>query len=589
MTVLAPPLVERDDAAALAAVLLLADPSGLRGAIVTGASYEARRAWVDALALAWAGQGPVVRIPVAVTDDRLLGGLDLAATLAAGRPVAERGLLAAADGGLCVLQMAERAAPHVSGALAAALDDGLVRVQRDGLDLRQSARFVLIAVDEHEDDEPPVAPALAARVAFLVHVPDAWGHGAPSLPAGDALRELRDAVAAVRLDDEQERALVEAADGFGVVDVRAVLFARRAACASAALESRTHVTMDDLARAVRLVLVPRATRMPAPPPDASAPDAPPPPPPPDADSAETPPPDEPTASEEPLADRIVEAALTNLPPDLLAQLTAGRERRTAAAAGRSGALAKAKARGRQVGVDRGLPRGGRRLDLLATLRTAAPWQRLRRDDSPGASGRIRVRGDDLRIRRLRQRIGTTVIFLVDASGSQALQRLGEAKGAVELLLAESYVRRDRVALIAFRGRAAELLLAPTRSLARARRALAGLPGGGGTPLASALDAGRALALRVRREGGKPLLVLLTDGRANVARDGTGGRPQAEADARQSATLLGADGMPALVVDASPRPNPALADLARLMGARYAPLPVVRADVLQAAVRAVAAE
>ena len=114
---------------------------------------------------------------------------------------------------------------------------------------------------------------------------------------------------------------------------------------------------------------------------------------------------------------------------------------------------------------------------------------------------------------------TTTIFVVDASGSAALHRLAEAKGAVELLLADCYIRRDQVALIAFRGSAAELLLPPTRSLARAKRSLAGLPGGGGTPLAAGLDAAFALSDSIRRKGQTPTVIVLTDGRANIARDG----------------------------------------------------------------------
>ena len=146
--------------------------------------------------------------------------------------------------------------------------------------------------------------------------------------------------------------------------------------------------------------------------------------------------------------------------------------------------------------------------------------------------RILIRKDDFRISRFKQRTETTTIFVVDASGSAALHRLAEAKGAVELLLADCYIRRDQVALIAFRGSVAEMLLPPTRSLARAKRSLAGLPGGGGTPLAAGLDAAFALADSVRRKGQTPTVIVLTDGRANIARDGGQGRPRAEEDAMQ---------------------------------------------------------
>ncbi len=140
-----------------------------------------------------------------------------------------------------------------------------------------------------------------------------------------------------------------------------------------------------------------------------------------------------------------------------------------------------------------------------------------------------MRREDFRVSRFKQRSETTTVFVVDASGSSALHRLAEAKGAVELLLADCYVRRDSVALIAFRGRRAELLLPPTRSLVRAKRSLAGLPGGGGTPLAAGIDAALALADAMRRRGATPVVVPLTDGRANIARDGAG-RARAGADA-----------------------------------------------------------
>ena len=199
--------------------------------------------------------------------------------------------------------------------------------------------------------------------------------------------------------------------------------------------------------------------------------------------------------------------------------------------------------------------------------------------------RVRVRREDFRIQRLKQRTETTSIFAVDASGSAALHRLAEVKGAVELLLADCYVRRDRVALLSFRGRSAELILPPTRSLARAKRCLAGQPGGGGTPLAAAIDAAAALADAVRRKGQTPIVVLLTDGRANVARDGRPGREQAEVDALASARLLRAAGFTALVVDTSSHPHPSAQRLAAEMGARYLPLPYADAHRLSQAVQA----
>jgi magnesium chelatase subunit D len=241
-------------------------------------------------------------------------------------------------------------------------------------------------------------------------------------------------------------------------------------------------------------------------------------------------------------------------------------------------------------VRRGEPGPGVRLSLVETLRAAAPWQRIRRRETATGSKRqkrVEVRRDDFRVTRFKQRAETTTIFVVDASGSSALHRLAEAKGAVELLLASCYVRRDRVALVAFRGEGAELLLPPTRSLVRAKRSLASLPGGGGTPLAAGIDMAMLLADGVQRRGGTPTVVLLTDGRANVARDGSGGRARAGEDALVSARLLRVAEIKALLVDTSPHPQARARELAVAMGALYLPLPYADASLLSSAVQAAA--
>jgi magnesium chelatase subunit D len=239
-------------------------------------------------------------------------------------------------------------------------------------------------------------------------------------------------------------------------------------------------------------------------------------------------------------------------------------------------------------------RAGARLNVIETLRAAAPWQPLRRRETLAAHGadrsrahapRVQVRSEDFRVTRFKQHTCTTTIFVVDASGSAALHRLAEAKGAVELLLADCYVRRDNVALIGFRGRGAELLLPPTRSLVRARRSLAGLPGGGGTPLAAGIGAALALADAVRRKGDRPVVVLLTDGRANVTRSGEGGRAQAEEEALGAARLLRGAGIAALLIDTSPRAHPLAQRLAGEMRARYLPLPYADAATVSRAVQA----
>jgi magnesium chelatase subunit D len=274
-----------------------------------------------------------------------------------------------------------------------------------------------------------------------------------------------------------------------------------------------------------------------------------------------------------MRDMLVAAAAAALPAGLLAGLSAAAGRASVASQGRAGAPRQAARRGRRIGTRPGDPRSGGRLDIVETLRAAAPWQRLRRrgeDASPAR--RVEIRREDFRLVRFRQETATTTLFVVDASGSTALNRLAEAKGAVELLLADCYARRDQVSLLAFRGSRAELLLPPTSSLVRAKRSLSALPGGGGTPLAAGLDAALAAAEAEKRRGRTPTLVLLTDGRANVARDGAGDRARAEEDALAAARLARAAGVAAVLVDTAPRPRPFARRLAAEMGARYLLLP-----------------
>ena len=229
-------------------------------------------------------------------------------------------------------------------------------------------------------------------------------------------------------------------------------------------------------------------------------------------------------------------------------------------------------RGRPIAARAGALNSGARLDLVATLRAAAPWQKLRA--APGGEARLAIRKDDIRLRRFVRRAELTTVFVVDASGSTAFQRLAEAKGAVEQLLARAYVSRARVALIAFHHKGAGVLLPPTRSLTRAKRLLADLPGGGGTPLSLAMEASLSLALSERAKQRTPMLVFLTDGRANIDGRGEAGRGQAEADALTAARKVGASGVRSLFIDTSLRARPDADRFARAMGGAYAFLPLV---------------
>lgn len=557
-----------------AALLLAVDPVGLGGAVLRAAPGPERDGWLALLRAALPQGCAWRRMPASVPDSRLLGGLDLAATLASGRPVAERGVLADTDGGVLLLAMAERAEPGMAARIAAVIDAREVVLERDGLARRLPARFGLVALDEGIEDEG-VAAALRDRLAFhIAPLPPTPGAALPDIAQARAL------LPSVAVPPEVTQALCGAAVALGIASLRAPMLAQRVAIAAAALAGRDTVLAEDAALAARLVLAPRATRVP----EAETPPAEEPPPPEQGDAEDAP---KGESTDAPLEDRVLEAARAVLPENLLAGLGAGLRdaARRGAPDGRAGARHATPLRGRPAGTRQGELRAGARLALVDTLRAAAPWQRLRQR---AGGPRLVVKREDIRLRRFDAPQETTAIFVVDASGSAAMHRLAEAKGAVELLLADCYVRRDKVALIGFRGRAAEILLPPTASLVRAKRSLAGLPGGGGTPLAAGLDAARGMVDACRRAGRTPLLVLLTDGRANVARDGTGGRAQAEADALDAAKPLRIAAVPALLVDTAPRPQPFARDLAAAMGARYLPLPMADAARLSVAVRDAAA-
>ena len=601
------------DAATIAA-LFAVDPVGLGGVALRSPACDQRDQWLALLKNLLPAQTPLRRVPLNINDTALLGGLDLGATLQAGKPIALQGLLSQADGGVLILAMAERMSLSAAARFGSVLDTGLVALQRDGLDTSVKARLGLVALDEGASDDEQMPAALADRLAFrlLMGAQDEDEEG-PDWTAEEVLN-ARQSLPQVTMDEEAVKALCAAALALGIDSLRASVFAVRVARAAAALAGSPSVEEEHIGVAARLVLAPRATRLPPPTPQEDqtedTPEA--------TENSENPPPEPQAASDRPetenqdqnnteedteddlneapslpdnLAELVLEAAQAAIPAGLLASLKIGQlQRAKTPTSGSAGALQKNALRGRPVGARKGEPRAGQRINVLETLRAAAPWQKIRQRQQPISAGqkqRIVVRKEDFHVTRFRQSGQTTTVFVVDASGSSALNRLAEAKGAVELLLADCYVRRDSVAVLAFRGQTAELILPPTRSLARAKRSLASLPGGGGTPLAHAIDASMLLADQLRKKGETPIVVMLTDGKGNIARDGRPGRAQAAADALAAAAEMRLKGFSTLLVDTSPQAQDAAKHLAQVMGAQYLALPYAGANSLNQAVRAVA--
>lgn len=536
--------------AILALSLAAIDPAGLRGVIMAARMSPAR----DALMRTASGLPlQMVRLHPAMSAHQLDGEVDVSATLGSGQVVMTRGLLARGPS-LLVLPMAERAGAYLSARLAQALD--------------ADSGHLLLALDEGTQDDTPLPAALSDRCAFRIPLEDIplSGIGATTLPG--ELEHLQKTARKVTLPPDLPEELVALAASLGIASLRAPTLALRAAQAHAALHGRRIVETEDVTAAVALVYAHRATQLPE-----SAEDETPPPP---QDSPET---ETHTDPADIPQDLLLEAVKAALPDGLLSK--------AASSKGKTGAGSGAKRTGSRRGRPLPARAGGKsdaRVDLVATLRAAIPWQTLRKRGQPHSIRPV-IHPTDLRHKRYETLSDRLLVFAVDASGSAAMARLAEAKGAVELLLADAYARRDHVALIAFRGTQADVLLPPTRSLVQTKRRLAALPGGGATPLASGMGAAFALAQTAARKGMTPTVILLTDGRANIALDGQPDRVRAASDAQDIARKLANAGMDTLVIDTTLRPDRSLRALADTMHASYIALPRADARSVSSAVSA----
>lgn len=542
------------------ALLLLAVEPQLRGVVLAASAGSGKSSLARGMrALLGQSAAPFVELPLGADEEALLGGLDIQATLRTGTRVLRPGVLARAHGGTIYVDGLNLLPDGTANLLLSALESGEVRIEREGISACMPAQFRLIGSYDPAEGMP--RRHLLDRAGLLVVLPPAatteqraevvrrnrahhWAtHAQRSQSAAIAtthaqhtaswadelellqgvMQAAREQLAQVHITDAQAEQLVAFALACGVEGHRADTFAARAACASAALALRDEVAPEDIELAARLVILPRATRIPEPPPEQPQPpqEQPQPPqesPPPVPDDEQNAEPDAQSLPEE----QLLSALATELPAELAALPFRALRR------GRSGSRGTTSGkRGRHIRSIPGDPRRAR-IDIAATLRAAAPWQPLRLTTDqqqpttaiqPPGGGRpssVVLRADDLRVKQFRSKAGALFCFAVDASGSMALHRMRQAKGAVHALLQQAYIHRDRVALLAFRGQRAELLLPPSQSVELARRALDLLPTGGGTPLAAALLGALDIAAQARSRGiMQTVLVILTDGRANI--------------------------------------------------------------------------
>ena len=569
-----------------------------------------------------------VKLPGNIDVERLLGGIDLSRTLQSGLLQMQTGLLQQADLGLVCISMAERFPTALIAPMTQAMDtQSLPPLKINNTESSVRTQFGVVALDESMADDPPMSPALQERLGLWFDLQDIAPSDVSDVSlntrkddnaldvmgiqiAPEALARMKQSLPHIQWTDEQVLAVCSTAQGLGIDSLRVPTLALRVACCHAALHARSHIADDDLAFAARRVLAPRATQLPAPAENASDAE-----PQNSSDSSaepdqaqeqssnsleptETPNPSESAKDEEDtsstdtsvedtntqdeapsdlpssekLQEMMIAAALASLPPDVLEGLLTKPGRNLGNTSGRSGQFRSGMQRGRPLPPRTGRPGGHARLHILSTLRAAAPIQRLRGNTQ---QGRVAIRSEDFHVHRYQQHSSSCLILALDASGSAALQRLAEAKGAVELLLQQSYARRDSVCIVSFKGAKAQLLLPMTRSLVRAKRAMMGLPGGGGTPLALALKMACEQATQLQRQGVTPILVVLSDGRL-------GGRAQAQADAQQWAAQWRQTGHRCLWIDTSLQPDTQVQNMAQTMGGSYLPMPQVQAQRMASA-------
>jgi len=497
---------------------------------------------------------PVVDLPLGATEDRVVGSLNVERAIKEGIKALEPGILAAANRGILYIDEVNLLDDHVADVLLDSAAMGVNIVEREGVSVAHPSKFILVGTMNPEEGE--IRPQLLDRFGLQVSVvgiddvdqrmqiakmaeafdadPDGFAEKNQGSQAEmkERISQARKLLRQVSMSDDLLRSIASTCIDLGVKTHRAEIVITRTAKTIAAFDGRTEVNSEDVKKAMELALAHRMRSRPFEPPTLNK------------DKLEKSmqqhqhehqhqqqnPKQQKKQEQQPQQpDENQDANQTQAtqPQEQVFEIGTPIDVRAINMPRKRDRIARRKTGGRRMNTlalqNRGrylrqrMPQEGKDIAIDATIRAAAPYQKVR--FGPNA---IRIKSEDI---REKERVGKTsavVLFVVDASGSMgAMQRMESAKGAVLSLLMDSYQKRDKIGMVAFKGKDAELILPPCSSVDLALSRLQELPTGGKTPLSAGLS--RALQLlqgELRKdEETKPMMVLISDGRANVGMGG----------------------------------------------------------------------
>ncbi|MDA9718923.1 VWA domain-containing protein [Betaproteobacteria bacterium] len=576
-------------------------PHKLSGIRIELPHFEYRQALVSSLKSILPNELNILSIPAGIASEHLTGGLDFLGSLREGVKVYREGLLSRnkKNGQVFLLSLTRDIDRAVSNLLCADLDKTLEKTNENNCDFNSLIVFEELPFNR-EGENQNVPHAINERLALTIlgteltedYNLDNLAMSEEEIHNVDNARKI---FSDVTLSEDQLSMLVAISSELAVEGFRQVFFAITVSKVIAALQGRTQVGDEDIKLAASLVFLSKAKSIPSHEDENQL----------SIEDEDNDAPTEKNLTEESNQIDSSDSSIidsqdgegqsienervednpanldssiqnTTLSKEFLQSILASelsKRLKGSSSFGRGQTFIRNTSSGKNYSSMRWQPGLPHKIKIVDSIQAALPYQVERQTyKNFDENMLLRILPEDLRVSKKRNRVRNTTIFLVDASGSSASKRLGEAKGAVELLLAECYIRRDEVALISFRGKRSDLLLEPTRSLVRAKKCLRGLKGGGGTPMAAALEHAFNLCWSELSHGKIPVLVILSDGGANVTKSGIGGRGKAFEESLKSAELFNSQTIKSIFIDIADNPVPQTRFLANKIGSTYLPLP-----------------